>query len=206
VAWNRPRRRRSAVSGLAALAAAVLLPAQGHAEWKPVERVEPYSISGTTGPDLYASIGERGPRIGIARVIAHTNFKLTWTRKYERQGDACVLAAAKPKLIVTYTLPEPAQKLSAEWRQRWQRFIDGVRVHERVHGDHIEEMTREIEAFTVGLRVDGDPKCVKIKTVMAERLSKLSLEQRQRSRDFDKTEMSDGGNIHRLILDLVNGR
>ena len=192
--------------GLAGLAATTFLPSKAHADWVPVERVEPYAISGTTGPELYASIGERGPRIGIARAIAHTNFKLTWTRKYERQGNACVLATAKPKLIITYTLPEPKQKLAAEWRSRWQRFIDGVRVHERVHGDHIEEMARAIEAFTVGLTVEDDPKCVKIKTVMAERLSQLSLEQRQKSRDFDKAEMSDGGNIHRLILDLVNGR
>ena len=191
---------------MAGLAATTFPPSKAHADWVPVERVEPYAISGATGPELYASIGERGPRIGIARVIAHTNFKLTWTRKYERQGNACVLATAKPKLIITYTLPEPKQKLAAEWRPRWQRFIDGVRVHERVHGDHIEEMTRAIEAFTVGLTVEDDPKCVKIKTVMAERLSQLSLEQRQKSRDFDKAEMSDGGNIHRLILDLVNGR
>lgn len=191
---------------MAGLAATTFLPGKAHADWAPVERVEPYAISGTTGPELYASIGERGPRIGIARVIAHTNFKLTWTRKYERQGNACVLATAKPKLIITYTLPEPKQKMTTEWRSRWQRFIDGVRVHESVHGDHIEEMTRAIEAFTVGLTVEDDPKCVKIKTVMAERLSQLSLEQRQKSRDFDKAEMSDGGNIHRLILDLVNGR
>ena len=32
-----------------------------------------------------------------------------------------------------------------------------------------------------------------------------SLEQRARSNAFDREEMSPGGNVHRLILDLVNG-
>ena len=38
-----------------------------------------------------------------------------------------------------------------------------------------------------------------------EGLKALSEEQRARSRDFDKVEMSNGGNVHRLILALVNG-
>ena len=40
---------------------------------------------------------------------------------------------------------------------------------------------------------------------MKKRLSALSLAQRQRSKEFDQAEMSGGGNIHQLILKLVNG-
>jgi predicted secreted Zn-dependent protease len=175
------------------------------AEWQPVEKEALYTITGQTGAELYASIGERGPKAGISRAIAHTNFKLTWTRKYEEQGGACVLAVAKPKLIITYTLPKPARPLPSGTRENWDIFIDGVRKHELVHGDFIKEMVRAIEQATLGLTVPDDPKCRKIRTVMTERLGALSQTQRQRSRDFDQVELTDGGNIHQLILKLVNG-
>ena len=70
-----------------------------------------YAVSGTSGPELYASIGERGPAASIGRAIAHTNFKLTWTRDYQTRGSDCVLATARPKLTITYTLPKASQKL-----------------------------------------------------------------------------------------------
>lgn len=40
---------------------------------------------------------------------------------------------------------------------------------------------------------------------MTKRLGEISRAQRQKSRDFDKAELSDGGNVHQLILNLVNG-
>ncbi|QRY65384.1 DUF922 domain-containing Zn-dependent protease (plasmid) [Ensifer sp. PDNC004] len=195
---------RSLCFGLIALCFASA-PHTASAEWQPVEKEALYTVNGQTGAELYASIGERGPKAGIGRAIAHTNFKLTWTRKYEQQSGACVLAVAKPKLIITYTLPKPAKPLPSGTRENWDVFIDGVRKHELVHGDFIKEMVRAIEQATLGLTVPDDPKCRKIRTVMTERLGALSQVQRQRSRDFDQVELTDGGNIHQLILKLVNG-
>ncbi|WP_370631922.1 DUF922 domain-containing Zn-dependent protease [Phyllobacterium lublinensis] len=183
-----------------------LSPAIARAEWQAIEKVEPYAIAGKSGAALYASIGEKGPKVGgMVRAIAHTNFKLTWTRKYETQGDACTLVSARPKLIITYTLPKPAEQLPDAAQKNWDRFIAGVRSHELVHGDMIKDLVKAIEATTVGLSVPNDPKCQKIRAEMTKRLSALSLEQRQKSRDFDKAEMSQGGNVHQLILALVNG-
>ncbi|WP_275785882.1 DUF922 domain-containing Zn-dependent protease [Pararhizobium gei] len=182
------------------------LPGLAAADWQAVEKAAPYAIAGKTGPELYASIGERGPTIGgNVRSIAQTNFKLTWTRKYEVQDGACVLVSARPKLVITYTLPKPSQKLPASTKRNWDIFIDGVRKHEQVHGDHIKDMVRKIESQTVGLRIPEDPGCRKIKTEMTKRLGALSQAQRQQSRDFDRLELNNGGNIHQLILNLVNG-
>lgn len=171
-----------------------------------VEQVEPYAIKGTSGVELYTSIGEGGPLVGgKIRTIAHTNFKLTWSRKYETKGDACMLVSARPRLIITYTLPKPAGKLSAALQKRWNVFYDGIRRHEKVHGDHIKEMVERIEQTTIGVIVQNDPKCKKIREEIKKPLSQASLAQRQKSRDFDRVEMGEGGNIHRLILELVNG-
>jgi predicted secreted Zn-dependent protease len=196
---------RTSIRLCASAASLVLLPVVAHADWKPVEKVETYAISGTSGPELYASIGEKGPKVSVGRAIAHTNFTLTWSRKYETQGDACVLVSARPKLTITYTLPKPSRQLPADIASNWETFVAGMHAHERVHGDMIKDMVRQIEAETVGLTIAGDPNCRKIRTEMTKRLSALSLAQRQKSRDFDQAEMSAGGNIQRLILALVNG-
>ena len=190
---------------------ALLLSSPARADWKPVEKVENYAITGQTAPELYASIGERGPLIGKdvvgnkVRVIAHTNFKLTWTRDYRPEGGACVLKTARPKLIITYTLPKPAGLLPAVESKGWAVFIAGLAAHERVHGDQIVDMVRKIEAISVGLTVAGDPGCKKIRTELTNRLSELSQAQRQASRDFDRVEFGPGGNLQRLVLAFVNG-
>lgn len=197
-------RLRMVLGGLAvsSLMASQLLAA----EWKAVEREVPYRIQGTTGPELYASIGERGPEVGgLMRTIAHTTFKLTWTRDYQPRNGGCVLASAKPKLTITYTLPKPASRLSGNVRVNWDMFISGVRDHEKVHGVMIKDMVGEIERVSIGLTVDNDPNCKKIRQELTRRLAAISQEQRRKSRDFDRVELGDGGNIHQLILRLVNG-
>ncbi|MFI0846984.1 DUF922 domain-containing Zn-dependent protease [Mesorhizobium sp. IMUNJ 23232] len=197
---------RTFIGLLLAAALLGLSPAAAQDAWQPVEKVEPYAISGTTPPELYASMGERGPEIGKGRrVIAFTNFKLTWRRDYQQRGSACVIAAATPKLIITYTLPRPSQKLPAATRARWEPFIAGIAAHEKVHGEYIIDMVRQIVAYSVGLTVEDDPGCKKIRTVLTQRLSELSQEQRRKGRDFDRVEMGDGGNVQQLIIALLNG-
>jgi predicted secreted Zn-dependent protease len=183
------------------------LPFPAHAEWQAVETVETYAISGSTGAELYASIGERGPVVrGGKRAIAYTDFRLTWSRKYVPGNGACTLASAVPKLTIVYRLPKPTGELSGPVRDRWDVFHAGIRDHEKVHGRMIVDLVRSIEAATVGMSVAGDPKCVKIRTELKNRLSRLFDAYKQRTRDFEKAEMSEGGNVQRLVLGLLNPR
>ncbi|RVD42077.1 DUF922 domain-containing protein [Mesorhizobium sp. M4A.F.Ca.ET.020.02.1.1] len=194
------------------LLAAMLPSASARAgDWKPVEKVETYAVSGQTAPELYASIGEKGPVIGKdsagneRRVIAHTNFKLTWQRDYRPEGGACVLKSARPKLTLTYTLPKPATPMTAGLQKRWDSFAAGLAAHEKVHGAQIVDMVQKIEALSVGFTIAGDPGCKKIRAELTARLAELSQAQRQASRDFDRVEFGPGGNLQRLVLAFVNG-
>jgi predicted secreted Zn-dependent protease len=184
---------------------ACLLSSPAWAGWQAIEKVDTYAIVGKTGPELYASIGERGPLLGKGRVIAHTNFKLTWQRNYQPQGDACVLVSARPKLIITYTLPRPSAPLPDAVRKNWEVFITGLAAHEKMHGGSIVDMVRKIEAVSVGLTVADDPSCRKIRTELTKRLAELSQAQRQAGRDFDRVEFGPGGNLQQLVLKLMTG-
>ena len=181
------------------------LPMAAHADWQPVETIKTYAVAGTSGAELYDSIGERGPLLGPkVRAIAHTDFKLTWTRKYEPQPDgACTMTVNIPKVIITYTLPKPSAQLPASTRRSWQHFIAGVEAHERVHGQFIKDMVKEIEAMSVGFSMPEDPKCSRIRVELTKRLGEISNKQQQRNRDFDKVELSDGGNLQQLVIKLV---
>lgn len=189
-----------------ALAFAVLIPASGaHAGWEPSERIETYPISGQTGLELYRSIGENGPKIGVARAIAYTTFDLKWRRSYVPSGGGCTLQSARPFLTIIYKLPKPAEQMPLATRKAWDAFIAGIAAHERIHGEIILDMVRKIEDLSVGFTVADDPSCRKIRQELTKRLGELSQEQRARGREFDRQEMSEGGNVHRLILALVNG-
>ena len=190
------------------LAAGLVIPSiPAHAEWKPIEKVETYAISGQTGEQLYRSIGDHGPLIRGAktRAIAYTNFKLTWVRDYQPRGKDCVLASAKPKLIITYTLPKPSNPLPPAVRKSWDVFIAGLTAHEKVHGASMIQMVHDIEAATIGLTIPDDPKCSKIRDEVVRRLDAISKARVQGSRDFDRVEFGQGGNLQLLVRDLLIG-
>jgi predicted secreted Zn-dependent protease len=192
--------------GLCLLLAMCVAHAPARAGWQAAETVVTYDVAGRSGAELYASIGDKGPEIAGVRSLAHTTFTLTWTRKYQPQDDgSCMLVSARPRLTIIYTLPRPAGELPPRTRKSWDDFIAGVKAHERVHGDIITDMVKEIERVSVGMSVSGDPACKKIRAALTSRLAEISQSQRRKSREFDQVEMADGGNMHQLILTLVNG-
>lgn len=194
------------LSSLLAVLGLLLLPAAALAEWKPIEKIVTYRVSGKTGIDLYQSIGHKGPTVGKGtRAIALTNFKLTWKRDYQRRGTACVLASAVPKLVITYTLPEAAERLPEPLASRWKTFRAGIAAHEREHGEQIVDMVRQIEAATIGFTEENDPGCKRIYSRIEKRLGEISRARQEASNEFDRVEMGPDGTIARLVLDLVNG-
>lgn len=171
----------------------------------PAREVEKtYAIHGTTGAELYTSIGEKGPRLSGGRsAIAFTAFELKWHRDYRRDGSACVLVAAKPFLTITTTLPKPSGRLPAATQAKWDAFAAGLRAHERQHGAMIRELAAEIARLTIGFRQENDPGCTKIRKAIEPSLKAASGRHQERSRAFDRDEMGEGGTVARLVIGLV---
>lgn len=173
-------------------------------EWQAIEKVDHYKVSGTSPMALYQSVGERGPKLSLGRVIAHTTFKLTWQRDYQQQGSACVLASAKPKLIITYTLPKPTQKLPPEVAAKWEAFYNGIVEHEKLHGQFMQDLTQQIQDVSIGLRDENDPGCKKVRAALQAQLKPISDAHVARHSEYDQVEMSPGGAVHQLILAFLN--
>jgi predicted secreted Zn-dependent protease len=174
-------------------------------DFKHTQQIKTYAISGTTPMELYQSIGNRGPEVGV-QAIAYTTFKLTWRRDYQPQKDgSCILVSAKPNLNLIYMLPKPSRALPGDVASGWKRFLSGIETHEHEHGRHVIEMVQAIKDYSTGLRAENDPKCQRVRDVLQKRLGELSKDQRARGADFDRAEMSPGGNVHQLILSFLNG-
>ncbi|MGB8818348.1 MAG: DUF922 domain-containing protein [Rhizobiaceae bacterium] len=194
-------RFRPAFACLVALAASTA----NAQDWQPSEQVKPYAISGSTGPELYEAIGEKGPLIGATRAIAITTWDLKWRRDYRPDGTSCVLKSAIPFLTITYRLPKPAAKPRGATAKNWETFANGIAAHEKVHGRDIMSMVNQIIAATVGLRVDNDPDCKAIRAEVLKQVEAANEAYKAKSRAFDQIEMSKDGAIQKLILALVNG-
>lgn len=160
-----------------------------------------YSIKGGTAYDLYLSIGELGPR----GAIAHTDYSLTWKRLFDEEGGACRLVSARPIFTTTYILPKPSGKLKPPLDRLWKDFIDGIRIHERRHGQMLQDMVRTTQERIAGARVENDKTCAKVKRVVSDIIEQERQTYKARSRDFDRAELAEGGNLHQLILTFVNG-
>lgn len=194
------------MSVLGFLAASQVMVENGWAEdgWKAVEIVKPYAIAGTTPPELYESIGARGPKIGERRVIAHTSYVLTWDREFDCSNGVhgCFRNAQTQDHLHA---SKPVADACPTGKGEVGPLYDGIRRHELVHGDHAKAMTREIVRRTVGLSVPNDPKCRKIRKVLAKEITDMVQVQRAQGRDFDHVEMGNGGNVQQLILTFLNG-
>ena len=188
---------------LALLLILLATPAQA-LDWKATERTEYYMVDGATGMALYRSIGEKGPKLSTGtRTIAVTDWSLKWGRDYVREGSACRLKAVRPFLEITYKLPKPRAKLTGDTKRKWDTFVAGMAAHEKVHGELLHTMTEEVIRDTLGFTMENDPKCRTIRDAVKRLALDAYARYRTASRDFDRAEMAEGGNVHRLVFGLV---
>lgn len=163
-------------------------------------RHKTYAISGSSGIELYESIGRNGPKGSIAE----TRFNLKWLRLFDEEGGDCRLVRFRPQLTITLVLPKPSGKLPSWLQRKWDPFIAGVIKHEEEHVRMIKAMVAATEASVAGAKVIDDPNCAKVKKEVSRRIDEAIAGYKAMSREFDRVELSDGGNVHRLILALVN--
>jgi len=189
-----------------ALACAALLLAALPAralDWTATERTVHYAIDGSTGMALYQSIGANGPVVSLKRAIALTEYELLWGRDYVPDGTACRLAEVRPFLTITYRLPRPRGALAGGTQAKWATFIAGITTHEHVHGALMRGMVDDIIGQTLGLVVEADPDCQKIRAEVERRVIAAHARYKEKNRAFERSEMAPGGNVHQLVLGLV---
>ena len=67
-------------------------------------------------------------------------------------------------------------------------------------------MLAELRASIADITIADDATCQKAKREMTRRVKDATRAQKERSRAFDRVELSDGGTVHQLVMALVNER
>jgi predicted secreted Zn-dependent protease len=70
----------------------------------------------------------------------------------------------------------------------------------------IREMLSQLRASIADIAIADDANCRKAKREMTRRVEEATRAHKERSRAFDRVELSDGGTVHGLVMALVNGR
>jgi predicted secreted Zn-dependent protease len=184
-------------------AAVVALPSSALAGEASV-KVKAYPISGSTGFELFQSIGENGPNGGAH--VAHTDPKLVWKRLFDERGGSCYLVHACPQVSFVQIYPKPSGRLSGSTRAVWDKFIAAVRKHEDTHVRMFRQMVVETEASLAGMFEPDDRTCAKIKASVQAKLEEAQQAYRARSRAFDRAELGPQGPLSEVLRDLMADR
>ena len=151
------------------LGACVAVAGEAAAGVKVSEKVRSYEIDGKTGEALLASMDRHGPKHGfLTRAIAQTRYSVSWTVEWGETRAACRVKSIDGELDITYTYPR-AHRLSSGLERRWNRFLAGVKKHEKSHGDMARQMARTVEKSVAKLSIDDDPGCRKTRIEVKRR-------------------------------------
>ena len=166
-----------------------------------------YRISGNNGSALLRAMNRVGPRLGFTtRFMAQTAYREGWKIDWQKRAGACRIANASVVLTITYTYPEVSSPMSAGLRQRWNRFMAGVRKHEETHGRIAREMVAAAERNLNGLSYQRDLGCQKTRAESKRRIASIYAAYEARQTRFDRVEHSEGGHVQGLVLLLSRAR
>jgi predicted secreted Zn-dependent protease len=199
----------SVVTCAAALALAVCLCLVGSAEASVEVKVKTsiYRISGQTGAALLQAMALNGPGRGAtAHFIAKTTYKVGLNFDWQKRAGSCQFANVSAVLKITYAYPEVSSPMSPDFRDRWNRFMSGVREHEETHGRIAQEMAAAAERQLNGLFTSGDASCQKTRAEGKRRVASVFAAYEARQTKFDQVEYAKGGKVERLMSLLSRAR
>lgn len=189
---------------LAAFLCALSVAATVHARPKVTVKTKHYDVRGKTGAEVLRQINRKGPRHGfLVRAIAQTQYTLSYGFETVQSAKDCRIRKVRVKMDIVYVYPRLKGKVSKNLNRRWKRFLNGVRVHEEVHGKLAKQMAAATEKTLLATRVKGKRGCRKIKRVAKRNADKVFKKYERMQVTFDKKEHRDKGNVERLVVALV---
>lgn len=114
-----------------------------------------YDVEGRSAAELRASLDARGPEDDTGRHDAYTKWYVRWFYDYDRAETTCTLKNVRATLEVKYTFPSwPGE--TPELRERWQRYLEALRTHEKGHTENGIDAARLIVTGIRALAPAGD--------------------------------------------------
>jgi len=151
-----------------------------------------YTIHGTTDRELGSAMRSLGPADPTGRRYpGRADWNVSWTYRWQSQGNRCLLTSPSVQLKGTITLPrwEDRDRADPELQQRWDRFLAALTVHEQGHFQFGVAAADELRRQFVSLK--SNKGCAPLEAEV-DRLGRAIVEEyQQRDRQYD-VETSHG--------------
>lgn len=126
------------------------------------------------------------------RFTGQTDWHIEWRACFEQEARRCRIGGVTSTVNVTYTLPKWADRDAAPGRlkDKWDRYIAGLTVHEKGHGAIAHEVAREIESELVGL--DSQEGCESLNADSMRVVDDVMSRGEKRQREYDRSTVHGG--------------
>lgn len=145
-----------------------------------------YAIHGTTDRELGNAMRSLGPADPTGkRYPGHAEWNVSWTYRWQSQGNRCLLTSPSVQLKGTITLPrwEDRDRADPELQERWDRFLAALTVHEQGHFAYGVAAADELRRQFVSVK--SNKGCAALATEV-DRLGRAIIEEyQQRDRQYD---------------------
>jgi len=148
-----------------------------------------YTVRGNSPQQLRQQLNQLGPisRTG-RRFDGNTKWRIRWNYGYSNRPNQCQLTNAQITVNVTITMPRWQTQANApiQLKQRWQRYIKALQLHENGHRDHGVAAAREL---TNSLRQLGQRRfssCTAMSQQFKQTSDRIISYYSQRDRDYDR--------------------
>jgi predicted secreted Zn-dependent protease len=192
------------IVGISALTMLLAASVSANAGVRATATTSTYKISGGSGQELIQEMDRKGPRQGYqAKAIAQTSYDVKWNLGWQVKGGVCTPSQANAIVRIKYRYPQLVGTSSPNLKNRWARFLAGVRKHEEQHGRIAIQMVSAAQKSIARIRSAGDPNCVRAKQEASRIMLVTSDQYEAYQRQFDAVEHQPGGNVERLVGRLL---
>lgn len=175
------------------------------------EKVKFYTVTGSTGAELYKSMVKNGPDHGGAKrnVLASTSFKFNFENDvFTIRRNRCILTNLDIVVDVTYTYPKwrGSNKASAETRKAWMKFEKIAVLHEKEHVKITKKFAKDYQRALMKSRRKASDDCAKQSVGEMFRTTYQIRKHERLHKRFDRRDLGKRGRGYKALLELVKAK
>lgn len=175
------------------------------------EKVKYYTVSGSTGAELYKSMVKNGPDHGGTKrnVLASTAFKFNFENDvFTIRRNRCILTNLDIVVDVTYTYPRwrGSKSASAETRKAWKKFEKVAILHEKQHVKITRKFAKDYESALKKSRRKASENCAKQSVGEMFRTTYQIRKHERLHKRFDRRDLGKRGAGYKALIELVNAK
>jgi predicted secreted Zn-dependent protease len=145
-----------------------------------------YAISGANAAALRSDMHRLGPYHDGKSYSAYTYYYVKWHYEHTSKNDGCVITSQQVTVDTNSTYPHWLNYAAASpaMQQRWNTFLDNLKIHERVHIEHGRLAANEIDTMLAALTAMQN--CNILENVINQQADNILEKYKEEDMEYDR--------------------